>query len=655
MAHIVLLAHGLVLLLVLTPGCLLAQTRPTGRGGAPPEGERSSGNDRATDGEGSVPGPRPLGTLPVQGASSSEGTTDPAVRATDAGGQGPTPGARTQTSGTEDGRKVQGTGASDSVRLREQVAVELEAIRKAGGQVSLLVEPLAGGEALIAEEVDAKRIPASNAKLLTTAAAALSLPGRYRFVTHVAMGRRNGPLYLWGTGDPLLSGKDMTRLAQAVRSAGVRKVRGIVVDDRSMDSRKLAPGFDAFQEGSHYRPTSGAINVDGNAVEVRIRVVKGRTRPRVDVLPPSDYVKVENRLRLVKGKAARSSRISIKRRQRGSVMWLSISGSMGKKAAPYSKRLAVYDPSLNAGWTLRRALEKARVKVQGSVSRGAEPKGSKTLASKTRSLAEVLLRTNRDSNNLCAETLVRAMGAVENGTSGRDSFVRGLAQIKAILEKMEIGPFLLANGSGLHRGSWVTARTLVNLLRKVQELEPLKKHLTPTLAVAGKAGTLGGRLRGTAAQGLVMGKTGTLGNALALSGYVDLGGTSPLVFSLLVNGPASSKIRMRMDAVAVLLARHAKGLPLTDEAAAEVDAGGKEGSSGTPDMSVQPEDAEEPVEPDVEPPTTGTDEGTPESGTSDDSEPDIEPPSDDNEAVEGSPDDSGPSAPDVNEKEDSKE
>ena len=43
----------------------------------------------------------------------------------------------------------------------------------------------------------------------TAVAAARTLPGRYRFVTRVYQGRRGGPVYLWGTGDPLLSGADI--------------------------------------------------------------------------------------------------------------------------------------------------------------------------------------------------------------------------------------------------------------------------------------------------------------------------------------------------------------------------------------------------------------------------------------------------------------
>ena len=60
----------------------------------------------------------------------------------------------------------------------------------------------------------------------------------------------------------------------------------------------------------------------------------------------------------------------------------------------------------------------------------------------------------------------------------------------------------------------------------------------------------------------------TLGNALALSGYITGDeAKQPLAFSLLVNGTASRKVRQHMDKVVELLARWAREMPLRDEVA----------------------------------------------------------------------------------------
>lgn len=457
--------------------------------------------------------------------------------------------------------------------LTRLVSSELEKIRSVRGRVSLVAAPLEPDtEPLFEIEADQARIPASNAKLLTAVAASRTLPGRYRFVTQVSQKSRGGPVYLWGTGDPVLRGHDIKALARRIKARGVGVVRGVVVDDSYLDRRRLAPGFSSFADGSRYRPTSGAINVDYNAVVVKVSAPKGRNHPRVDVYPPSDYVKIRKLVRFSrarKGSAASQSRVRFSREQKGSIMWLTIAGTMGRKASTRTVRLAVYDPGLNAGWALRRALRDNGVLVMGSVRKGRRPAKARVLASREHSLGAVLSRTNQNSCNLAAENLIRAMGRLAGGEGKPgDTWKLGLKALRSTLEEMGISGFTQGNGSGLHRGSRVTARTMVKLLRKVHADGKLRRRLMPTLAVAGRSGTLARRLRGTAAQDHVRGKTGTLGNALALSGYIQgEEAERPLAFSLLVNGTASRVVRQHMDRVVELLARYSRGMPLQEQVA----------------------------------------------------------------------------------------
>ena len=470
--------------------------------------------------------------------------------------------------------------ADPLTRLRELVAAELAHPEMKKARLSLLVAPLTpapgGGDPIISMNPDARRVPASNAKLLTTTAAALALGGAPGFITRVYAWRPGGPLYLRGTGDPVLSRADLAAMARAVKAGGVLKVRGVVVDDSYFDARRLAPGFQSFSEGVHYRPTSGALNVDGNVVVILVSAPRGRRRPRVDVFPPSDYVKVRKRVRFSRGRrgpGSRKSEIKIETQAVNNIMWLNISGTMGRRARTFSTRRAVYDPALNAGWAFRRALVEAGVEVLGSVRRGRVPARAKGLAARRSAMSTILGRTNRHSNNLAAENLVRLMGIQKARTTPGarnkglrvDTWKAGLVAMKEHLAKLGVTEFWLGNGSGLHRGSWVTARTMVTLLQRIHGSARLRKLLLPSLAVAGRSGTLAGRMRKTHAAGFIRAKTGTLSGALALSGYVDPEGKRPLVFSLLVNGRSDRVVRDRMDRLAVLLARYSRGMKLVEE------------------------------------------------------------------------------------------
>lgn len=467
--------------------------------------------------------------------------------------------------------------------LRRLLAEELAAPELTKVGISLVVRELGPdgkvGEELFAQAPDKARVPASNAKLLSSVAALELLPAHHHFVTEVA--RRGSRIYLRGTGDPLLHERDLVALARAAKARGVRSVRHVVVDDSYFGRRQLAPGFEQFLAGSSYRPTHGALNLAANAIQIRVSAPRGRRRPRVDVLPPSDYVKVKKRVRFARarrGKAAKLSRVRVEMRPRGSILWLTISGVIGRQSKPYVSWRAVYDPALNAGWAFRRALKRQGIRVSGIVTRGRMPKGARVLARRSHSLSAVLQVTNRDSHNLAAETLIRTMGKLGGAaTSGRGKgWDVGLARATAALRKLGLRDVHLENGSGLHRGTKVSAADLVRLLAAVWERPAWRRRLLPTLAVAGRSGTLGGRMRGTAAAGVVHAKTGTLGSVLALSGFVlpEKPPTSqpstatqrhPLAFSLLVNGSARRRVRRRMDRIAVLLARYARGERLATE------------------------------------------------------------------------------------------
>jgi D-alanyl-D-alanine carboxypeptidase/D-alanyl-D-alanine-endopeptidase (penicillin-binding protein 4) len=453
-------------------------------------------------------------------------------------------------------------------------------------RVSVLAIPAGHRDApLFAAEADALRVPASNAKLLTSTAAQLALPGRYRFVTEV--GQHRGRIYVRGTGDPLLRRADLVRLARAVRARGVTAARGVVFDDSYYGREQLAPGFAAFGEGSFYRPTSSALNVDQNALEIIVTAPKNRRRPRIDVLPPSDYVRVRHRVRLARtarrNRRGEGTRIDVRMQRRGAVMLLTLTGTFDPRSRAWRARRAVYDPAFNAAWAFHRALVTAGVRISGGVIRGRWSDDVEAIAARSRPLSEVLRATNTHSDNLAAETLVRALGSLEpdDGAASqpstrrapqrRGSWPRGLQRLERELGAFGLSGFTQGNGSGLHRGSKVSARLLVALLDEIQARPELRAALVPTLAVAGRSGTLARRFRGTAAEGLIAAKTGTLGNALALSGYVDPAGPRPLVFSMLVNGRADRLARSRIDRVAGLLCRYARGLPLVEEGSAEAE------------------------------------------------------------------------------------
>jgi D-alanyl-D-alanine carboxypeptidase/D-alanyl-D-alanine-endopeptidase (penicillin-binding protein 4) len=131
--------------------------------------------------------------------------------------------------------------------------------------------------------------PASNQKLFTSACALSELGPGYLFRTRVFMDTSTPPrIIIRGSGDPMLTTKDLDTLAAAIRSAVHLKTTWTVAGDLSM--------FDDLTRGSGWTwddepdPTAmfiSPLSLNGNTVRVLVRPGK---RPgdsaRVEVDPP---------------------------------------------------------------------------------------------------------------------------------------------------------------------------------------------------------------------------------------------------------------------------------------------------------------------------------------------------------------------------------
>ena len=152
------------------------------------------------------------------------------------------------------------------------------------------------------------------------------------------------------------------------------------------------------------------------------------------------------------------------------------------------------------------------------------------------SLAKAATVLMKVSQNLYAETFLKTLfgaGAGDGSAEGGQEIVR------EVLQSWGVPPeaYVLYDGSGLSRYNYVTAETLVTVLRQMYRDERHREAFLVTLPVGGQdGGTIARRFRGTlAAEGNVRAKTGSITNVRALSGDVTTFDGEPLVFSILAN------------------------------------------------------------------------------------------------------------------------
>jgi D-alanyl-D-alanine carboxypeptidase/D-alanyl-D-alanine-endopeptidase (penicillin-binding protein 4) len=164
----------------------------------------------------------------------------------------------------------------------------------------------------------------------------------------------------------------------------------------------------------------------------------------------------------------------------------------------------------------------------------------------------------KDSDNYVAEMVFRVLGA-ERRTPGTVESSAAVVSEALVRAGVPAGSFEVVNGSGLFRGNRIASSHLVRLLCRAYQSPALRDEFVAHLAVAGVDGTLEGRLRDLPAPRIVRAKTGTLNDAIALSGYVL--GPEPgrtVAFSVLTNGVAGrhGPARTLADGVAQAIAEH---------------------------------------------------------------------------------------------------
>src|SRR5215467_10567751 len=441
---------------------------------------------------------------------------------------------------------------------------------------------LNSGQVLYSQNADKLFIPASNTKLFTTAAALALIGPDYKCRTTVETtgtidpdGHLHGDLTLVGRGDPNLSGrvlpysghtersefpiKALENLADAVVQKSVKHIDGdLIADDSYFAFERYGEGWTqddlVWADGA---PVS-ALTINDNVIFVDIMpAVHAGESAGVTITPFSDYYRIDNRI--ITTPAGTGRKIFINR-EPGSMV-LTLWGNMPAGDPGANEALAVEDPAGFAGLLFRSLLEKRGIVVDGhthtrhtelaslstfSVTAVAShgggdmhvgslaPKESTIIASyDSRPLSDDVRIINKVSQNLHAELLLRLLGR-EKGTTG--TIESGLEVLRGFLTQVGIPneQYAFYDGSGLSRQNLVTPHAVVTLLRYAAK-QPWGTLYAETLPVAGTDGSLADRMRNTPAQGLVLGKTGSLDHVKSLSGYATTVSGDRVVFSIFAN------------------------------------------------------------------------------------------------------------------------
>jgi D-alanyl-D-alanine carboxypeptidase/D-alanyl-D-alanine-endopeptidase (penicillin-binding protein 4) len=438
----------------------------------------------------------------------------------------------------------------------------LDAAPVSGARTGIFVSDVESGQTLYAKDADVLLNPASNVKLVTSAAALARLGPDFRFDTEVYVDAASAgssavkALHVKGKGDPSLLTERIWVLAGELAHLGLRRVGDLVVDESFFDGERFGPGFDQESGDKSYLAPTGAASLNWNTVAVHVAPGERRgARPRVELEPPSDLFEVDVRATTEPPSARR--RLVVSSIAAGSRQRIVVDGRIPQGSRSQVVWRRIDEPGLYLGHTLRRLLDLRGVKVSGRVRIGEVPQGARLVhVSQSESLGEIVRRLNKTSNNFVAEQLVKSLGAQVKGGPG--SWAKGIQAVEEFLAEIGVprGAYVMKNGSGLNDTNRFSARQLATLLRAMWARFPVHAEYLASLPVAGRDGTIRWRMEGSEAEGRLRAKTGTLENVTSLSGYVETAGRRTLAFSILVNdfpGRPSAAIRS-IDAMGAALA-----------------------------------------------------------------------------------------------------
>jgi serine-type D-Ala-D-Ala carboxypeptidase/endopeptidase (penicillin-binding protein 4) len=405
---------------------------------------------------------------------------------------------------------------------------------------------------------------------------------------------------------------DIEDLADKVYASGLRVIEGdIVGDDSKFNWEPYPPDWALDDLVYGYGAPVSALSVNDN--EVIVKVSPGVRKAIIETDPDVSYYTLENHVFATQTDEPHNCDLQIGYQREQGTKLLVLFGNIQPKQPPCTQAVAIADPAEYAAIAFKAALERRGIRVAGTAKayhqvwrypnpatridpmakpmmpwilnrpyspdaspnqcdaqsaggtqepdRAASPKDphyvivtqspDPTVLATHDSppLSEDVTYTLKVSQNLHAEVILRDVGAAY---SCEHTHASGLTVLREFLlhAGLEKADFALVDGSGLSSHNLVTPRATAKLLQYATT-QPWFALWKASLPVGGEDGTLESRFPNPPLKDHLFAKTGTLGEARALSGYLDAASGRTIIFSIMVGNhlPGDNSDREVMDRI----------------------------------------------------------------------------------------------------------
>ena len=411
----------------------------------------------------------------------------------------------------------------------------------------------ASGRTLYARNTDEPMTPASNMKIVSSAAALHYLGRDYRFVTRVGLIGKT--LVIIGGGDPLLGDPETDRrygraegwifddIVKALHDQKIKSLDEIVIDRYFFDNNRVCANWPKKDLNQKFSCEVSGLNYNLNCVKIAAR--KSGSRAVVTVHPATRFLQINNEVSTAsKGENA----IAVYRSSQPNR--LKIVGKVIDDKGT-SADVAIESPSTFFGVLLAEHLARSGIKIPSQIVEKyvANKKRVRIIREYATPLTDVLARCNKDSLNLAAETVVKAISAEHTDGRINGEWPHGQALVGRYLRGLGIGPeeFRLDDGSGLSPENKMTDNAITRDLLHLYRGDNWDLFCD-SLAVGGQDGTIYKYFEDEKYRGRILGKTGYIEGVRAFSGIAKTS-QGDVIFSILTSG-GDYRIRYAINDIA---------------------------------------------------------------------------------------------------------
>jgi len=422
----------------------------------------------------------------------------------------------------------------------QSLADKIEAIIAKEGDlnVGIIFQNLDTNEILYERHPHRLFVPASTAKLFTAYGALHYLGDDYKFKTILSTDNKNfkdgvlsSNIYIKFNGDPSLTRANLEEILGSLKQLNIQQINGdIIVDGSFFPGHEGSPGgFGWYDQTFCYGAPKTAIVIDNNCAESFVAV--STTNTPVKIKNNNENVLSINN-KMVTGKKGENcpfESLYIGNNQ------YELYGCMPKEWEPVRLNFALQDNEKMIKDYIISILKKERIKIDGKIIPGIASGKTILYEHQSKNLKELLKPILKDSSNIYAANVFKAMGAKYKNSEGTNA--AGVAALNNLLdrEKIDHKELEIYEGAGESGYNLVSPATFVSMLDHIYDDKIMHDQLCELLPVLKVEGTVKNRTVNHDDCKYVFAKTGSLKHTSTLAGYYLPPNKPKYAFAIMIN------------------------------------------------------------------------------------------------------------------------